>query len=286
MLVPSASNYEAAHALAMRPAECDTRLGPPTDPSTIEPTLRQAHEKAVSAARAYLDCDRSTLAAISDQSRLVQQCHLPQSDTKAVSIKACSVSGNHKLAFVSFAGSFSAKVRDPRTIYPSLQGMNLGQRSILAVLTNQGGTWQLLAITHDSANTVARFPLTTSNTLTKLLEHVPPTGITTEPAQLLTPDGVFPVTQKPDPFGDFIWEPSRSSDVIGQVVEFMWAKNTDSGLTRLFFLPASENKLSARYLMSGVATVWRVWSVTKSGDIVFSDQHSYKHCPCPAFCSK
>lgn len=285
MLVPSASNYEAARALSMPPAECDARSGPATNSSNIEPILREAQEKAVLATRAYVDCDRSILAAISDQNRLVQQCFLPQSDTKVQSVKACSVSGNHKMAFVSLASGFSAKVRDPRTIYPTKQGADLGQRSILAVLTNQSGTWRLLAITHDSANTVARFPLTT-NTLVNSLDHGPPSGVTTEPARLLTPDGVFPILQKADPFGDFIWEPSQSTDVIGQVVEFTWAKDTDSGLTRLFFLPARENKLSSRYLMSGVPTVWRVWSVTKSGDVVFSGQHSYTHCPCPAFCSK
>ena len=284
MLVPSAANYGAARALSMRPAECDARSGPTTE-STIEPVLREAQEQAVLATRAYFDCDRSTLAAISDESRLGQQCLLPQSDTKTESVKACSVSGNHKLAFVSLAGSFSARTRDPRTIYPSMQGANLGQRSILAVLTNQSGTWRLLAITHDPANTVSR-ALVTTNTLAKSLDDGPPTGITTVPARLLTPNGVFPVSQNADRFGDFIWEPSQSTDVIGQVVEFMWAKDTDSGLTRLFFLPPNENKLSTGYLMSGAGTVWRVWSVTKSGDVVFSEQHSYTHCPCPALCFK
>ncbi|HKV34837.1 MAG TPA: hypothetical protein VJP89_10960 [Pyrinomonadaceae bacterium] len=283
MLVPSAVNYGAARALSMRPAECDARSGRATDSSAIEPILRDAQEAAVRATRAYFDCDRPTLAAISDESRLGQQCLLPQSDTKTETMKACSVSGNHKLAFVSLAGSFSAKTRDPRTIYPSMQGMNLGQRSILAVLTNQSGTWRLLAITHDPANTVARTPVTT-NTLVNSLDDGPPAGVTTLPARLLTPNGVFPVSPKADPFGNFIWEPSQSSDVIGQVVEFMWAEDTDSGLTRLFFLPASENKLSTRYLMSGVRTAWRVWSVTKSGAVVFSERHSYTHCPCPTFC--
>jgi len=285
MLVPSASNYEAARALSMHPAECDTRSGPPTDTSTIDPALRQAQEKAVSATRAYLDCDRSTLAAISDESRLVQQCYLPQSETKAESVKACSVSGNHKLAFVSLAGSFSAKVRDPRTIYPSMQGANLGQRSILAVLTNQNGTWRLLAITHDPVNTVARMPLTT-NTLLKSLDPGPSSGITTEPARLLTPEGVFPVPQKGERFGDFIWYPSQSTDVIGQVVEFMWGKDTDTGLTRLFFLPPTENKISSGFSMAGGRSVWRVWSITKTGDVTFSETHSFTNCPCPTICSK
>ena len=65
--------------------------------------------------------------------------------------------------------------------------------------------------------------------------------------------------------------------MIGQVVEFTWAKDTNWGLTRLFFLPANENKLSSGYLMSGGATVWRVWSINKAGDVVFSEQRAFRH---------
>jgi len=283
MLVPSAGNYDAARALAMRPAECDARSGPVTNSSIITPTLRQAQETAVAAARAYVDCDRATLAAISDQSRLVQQCFLPQSDSKIESVKACSVSGNDKLAFVSLAGGFSAKVRDARTIYPTRHGADLGQQSMLAVLTNQSGTWRLLAITHDPVNTLFQRPLTT-NRLVNLLDREPATSITPEPARLLTPDGVFPLPQRGERFGDFTWYPSQSSDVIGQVAEFMWGKDADWGLTRLFFLPASENKLSTGYLMSGGKLVWRMWTISRSGEVVFSEQHSFRNCPCPSSC--
>ena len=275
MLVPSAGNYEGAKALAMRPPECRTQFDRPVDLTTIE--------TAVSAARAYFDCDRSALAAISDSSRVVQQCFLPQSDSKVESVKACSVSGNDKLAFVSLSGVFSAKVRDQRTIFPSRHGRDLGQQSILAVLTNQSGTWRLLAITHDPVNTVYRIP-PAFNGLINSLENGAPSGITTLPAQLLTPEGVYPLPQNGERFGNFIWEPSQSTDVIGQVVEFMWGKDTDWGLTRLFFLPPRENKLSTGRLMSGGRSVWRVWSVTKSGDIVFSEQHSFLNCPCANLC--
>ena len=208
---------------------------------------------------------------------------MPQSETKAESVRACSISGNHKLAFVTLVSSFSAKVHDPRALNPSKPGMNLGQQSILAVLTNQGGTWRLLAITHDPVNTVARRPLTT-NTFVTSLDHGPATVITPEPARLLTPSGVYPVAQKGERFGDFIWEPSPSTDVLGQVVEFMWGKETNWGLTRLFFLRPSENKISSGFLMSGGTTMWRVWSIGRSGDVVFSEQHSFKHCPCPTVC--
>lgn len=281
MLVPSASNYEAARALAMRPPECDVRsIGAANSPAS-EATLREVRKTAVTATRAYLNCDRSTLAAISDGSRMVQQCFLPQSDTKAESVKACSVTGNDKLAFVSLVSSFSGKVNDPRALHSSRPGMKLGQQSILAVLTNQGGTWRVLAITHDPVNTVARRPITT-HTFANSLDHGPATGLLPEPARLLTPNGIYPAPKNGERFGDFIWEPSQSTDVIGQVVEFMWGKETDWGLTRLFFLRPGENKISSGFLMVGGTTTWRVWSVSRSGDVVFSEQHSFKHCPCPA----
>lgn len=276
MLVRSAVNYEGARALSMPPAECEAQPGRAPDSPTLEPALRQVHENAVLATRAYVGCDRSTLSEVSDESRLVQQCFLPQSDTKVESVKACRVSGNHKLAFVSLVSGFSAEVREPYTTGPSKQGMDLGQQSILAVLRNESGTWRLLAITHDPLNTVAQRPLTT-NTLVKSLDHEPPTGITFEPARPLTPDGVFPVPKRGQRFGNFIWQPSQSTEVIGQIVEFTWGRDTNWGLTRLFFLPASENKLSSGFLMSGGTSVWRVWSISKAGDVAFSGQHSFTH---------
>ena len=276
MLVRSAVNYEGARTLSMPPAECEAQSGRAPASPTIEPELRQVQEKAVLATRAYLDCDRATLSQISDESRLVQQCFLPQSDTKVESVKACSVSGNHKLAFVSLVSGFSAVVREPYTTGPSKQRMDLGQRSILAVLRNESGTWRLLAITHDSVNTVDRRPLTT-NTLVNSLDHGPPTGITFEPARLLTPHGVFPSPRRGERFGNFTWQPSHSAEVIGQIVEFTWGRDTNWGLTRLFFLPASENKLSTGFLMSGGTSVWRVWSISKGGDVAFSGQHSFMY---------
>ena len=283
MLVRSATNYEAAHALSTRPAECAVQLGPRFDSTTIAPALREAQEQAVSATRAYLECDQSTLAAASDDSRMVQQCFQPQSDTKVESVKACRVSGNNKLAFVSLAGGFSATVRNPRALDSSKPGMDLGQRAILAVLRNQSGTWRLLAITHDPWNNWVRNPVAI-NTLVNSLDAEPVSWTTPMPARLLTPNGVYPTPQNGKRFGDFIWEPSQSPDVIGQVAEFMWGKDTNSNLTRLFFLPSNINKLSAGGLMVGGTTMWRVWTISKSGDVSFSEQHSFKHCPCLAIC--
>jgi hypothetical protein len=271
MLVRSAVNYDTARALAMREPECEARS------TTIEPALREVEEKALLATRAYIDCDRSTLSSISDDSRLVQQCFLPQSDSKVESLKVCRVSGNHKLAFVSLVSSFSAEVREPNAIFQLRQGMDLGQQSILAVLRNQSGIWRLLAITHDPVNTVARNYRKYTNAFVMKLDQEQLPGVTPELARLLTPDGIYPRPPRGERFGDFAWAPSQSTDVIGQVVEFMWGSDTNWGLTRLFFLPANESKLSTGYLMSGGLSVWRVWSINKSGDVAFSEQRSFRN---------
>ncbi len=121
--------------------------------------------------------------------------------------------------------------------------------------------------------TVIRIPVTNTNAL----DQEQPTGITLESARPLMPDGMFPVPKKGERFGDFIWQPSPSSDVVAQVVEFTLGKDKIGGLTRLFFLPPSESKLSSGLLMSGGTSAWRVWSISKAGDVVFSEQHSFKY---------
>ena len=243
----------------------------------MDPTLRDAEEKAVLATRAYIECDRSTLTSISDESRLVQQCFLPQSDSKMEMVKTCRVFGNHKLVFISLVTSFSAATREPDAIFQLRQGMDLGQQSILAVLRNQSGTWRLLTITHDPVNTVAQISRTSSWEVAGKLDQEQLPGVTPDLAQLLTPDGVYPLPLRGERFGDFAWVPSQSTDVVGQVIEFVWGRDTNWGLTRLFFLPPNENKLSTGYLMSGGPTIWRVWSINKAGDVVFSEQRSFRN---------
>lgn len=220
MLVRSAVNYQAARALSMPPAECESQFVTTNSPA-IGLALRQAREKAEIATLAYLNCDWATLSGLSDESRLVQHCFMPKSDINVEAVKGCTVSGNNKLAFVSLVTSFSAKVREPDMTNRSRQAMDLGQQSILAVLRNQKGTWRVLAITDDPMNTVARIPLTDTNGFLKLLDPERLDEITPEPARLITADGVYPTPyQKGERFGDFIWQPSQSTDVIGQVFEF------------------------------------------------------------------
>jgi hypothetical protein len=272
MLVRSAVNFEAARMLSMQPPVCKPAMRLGATPR--HPDLSQVQETATSAARAYLACDRDNLSLVSDDARLGQKCFLPQSDTKVETIKTCQVSGNRNLAFVSLTSSFSADTRVPIIQLGLVHGMDLGQQSIFAVLRNQGGIWRVLAITDDSVNTVARIPVTTPS-FVNLLDDGGTPGLAPTPAQLLTPDGMFPRPRPGERFGDFLWQPTQNPEVIGQVVEFMLGKD-HGGRTRLFFLPSRESKLSSGLIMGGTS-VWRVWSVSKSGEIAFSEQYSYRN---------
>ena len=274
MLLRSAVNYEAAKILSVQPPVCDPQAGPTADSPDVEPELRQAQHKAVFFTRAYLACDLAALSISSDESRLGRECFLPESDVQVETVKACRVSGNRNLAFVPLVSNFSAQLRGSVAIQGLVHGMELGQKSILAVLRNQSGVWRLLAITDDPVNTVLRRPLTTQS-VDRSLDDGQTIGITPEPARLLAPEGVqLPRTA---PYVDLNWQPSPSTEVVGQVAEFMWGKDRNFGLTRLFFLPARESKLSSGYLMNAGSTVWRVWSITKSGDVVFSEQRTFKN---------
>ena len=272
MLVRSSVNYEAAKVLAMHSPACDPEPGPT---ATIRPELQQAQEKATLVTRAFLSCDLSTLSLNSDDSRLGRECFLPESEAKVQFVKPCRVSGNRNLAFVSLVGNFSAQLRGPSTNRGLVHSVELGQKSVLAVLRNQGGTWRLLAITDDPVNNMAGRPLTTPS-IDRSLDDGQTAGIPPEPARLLTSDGIHLPKTGPR-YVDLTWLPSPSPEVDGQVVEFMWGKDRNWGLTRLFFLPASESKLSSGHLMSSGATVWRVWSITKAGEVAFTQQHTFKN---------
>ena len=274
MLVRSAVNYEAAKVLSMQPPVCDSQTGPNADAPALQPELRLAQEKAGFVTRAYLDCDLAALSTTSDDSRLGRECFLPESDVKVQSVKPCRVSGNRNLAFVSLVSNFSAQRRGPVTNRELVHSIDLGQKTFLAVLRNQASEWRLLAITDDPLNTVARRPLTT-HSVDRAFDDGQTLRTTPEPARLLTPDAMrLPNTR---PFFDLTWLPSPTPEVIGQVVEFMWGKDRNWGLTRLFFLPPGESKLSSGHLMNSGATVWRVWSITKAGDVSFSEQHTFKN---------
>jgi hypothetical protein len=278
ILVRPAVNYEAAKALAMQPPRC------PLEPSsarysTFSAELQQAQETATEAARAYLACDLPSLSAVSDESRLGDKCFLPEDNLQIEQLRPCSVSGNYKLAFVSLAGTFAAQMRGgaptrDRDYARWLTNTALGQQSLLAVLRNHGGVWRLLAITDDPTNTGLATHLTVQG-LGGLLRDDPADTNTPEPPRLITRDGVNLRPPPSHPFGSFVWTPSANAAVVCEVAEFLVGdKSSVRERTRLFFLFSHEGRVSSGMLW-GISGRWRVWSISKAGNISLSESRSY-----------
>ena len=97
------------------------------------------------------------------------------------------------------------------------------------------------------------------------------------PAQLLSPEnGQVPIPDAGQRFGNFTWRPSPSANVVAQIVEFAY-QNDD----RLYFMPtqndATPDQMSAGSLWhTGSEWKWRVWSISDTGAIAFSDYRTFR----------
>jgi hypothetical protein len=277
MLVRTARNYEAAKALAMRWPTCKS-AGRAVVTGLTPEELQSAQEAAIAAARAYLTCDAPLLASLSDQARLGGQCFLPTARRQVDAVELCSMSGNRNLIFASLISSFEAERRALQTYGGDgswLPPANLGHQSLLAILRRSNDGWQLLAISDDSLS-VDAFTAPHFERLTARLEN----GLENQDAaapELISKDGIYPVPAPGKRFGDFVWRPSTSADIVGQVAEFNGVF-IDRELTRLIPLSADQGQLSTGMLMGDRKSPfrWRVWAITKNGGVSFSEKRSFR----------
>jgi len=146
---------------------------------------------------------------------------------------------------------------------------------ILLVLRKREGQWRLLAACSDPVSTepfLRQVPV-----ISQLLKEPATEEIGVTPAQLLLPEnGKAPVPIPGERFGIFLWQPSPSENVVAQIAEFAY-ENDD----RLFFMPISHSKapdlISAGSLWNtGSEWKWRVWSISGSGAIAFSDYRTFR----------
>lgn len=276
-LVRSAANYKAARTLAMRPPSCLAETTSAQTPSSLE--LKSALEIGNQAAHAYLACDRSALAASSDDSKLGGKCFLPQDTVRVEAIQPCGVVGNDSLAFVSLSSTFVAQRHEPPPTRDLAYGRwlmetALGQQTVLAVLRKQTGEWRLFAISDDPIDTDGP-TFVTLKRLAGLLTNETVDVSVPLPARLVTAEGT---NLRPPParsFGNLEWIPSESPDVVCEVAEFLVGEGVDPReRTRLFFLLRHENSLSSGKLW-GTTGHWRMWSVNEAGKVSLSDSRSY-----------
>jgi hypothetical protein len=177
-------------------------------------------------------------------------------------MSACEGWGNDHLAFVRILSTYESK-------------QMLGRLTALLVLRNQEGEWRLLAASTDPISTtdfLKQIPK-----LASLLQNPWTPDGNPAPARLLTPqDGKAPVPPLGERFGNFEWQPSESGNVVAQVVEF--AYNDDA---RFFIRFTSENSSTTQQIsagklwMTGSLWRWRVWSVSDTGAVSFSESRSF-----------
>jgi hypothetical protein len=263
-LISTSEHAEAARRFALRPPECDASLVVETPvPPDLEQTALQiadAYLRTPAEMKAYDDADRLTTEGVRWDSMNVRET------------RTCGYWGNDRLAFVSLVSTFEPASTGEQPAKISIAGRPLiGQMPILLVLRKQEAQWRLLVASSDPISN--GFFLRQIPAISRLLRKPAMEEMSIRPAQLHSPEnGRVPV---PDAGQEFTWQPSPSGNVIAQIVEFAYM-NDD----RLFFMPthnhAAPNQVSAGSLWStGSEWKWRVWSISDTGAIVFSDYRMF-----------
>jgi hypothetical protein len=255
-LVTGSAHAEAARRLALRPPECNPDW-------RTTPLTKDLEKSATVIARAYLQADRPTLVRFEDDDRVRTDIDDPNI-RQVAEMKTCGYWGNGQLAFAPVIASYESSKA-------------IGHLTLLMALRKHRHGWMLLTADTD--------PITANQfvgNLPALAHHLQtPEGAAKKivPAKLLAPeDGQFPKAENGQRFGDFVWRPSPSPQVVAQIIEF--AYNGDARLFLRFFSGKSplEEQISAGTLWTTRGMWrWRVWSISGHGDVVFSDARSFTH---------
>ena len=252
-LFSSSPNHEAARTLALRTPGCPSGSPAPN----LQGELTDLVPKL---ARAYLEGDAISIQAYSDADRLETVRAKP--DTPSVgTVQPCGTWGNSRVVFVSLNVSYQAE-------------STIGQTRVLIVLRKRSSQWQLLAAARDPV-TNGPFVNELPSMMAGLRSNDEPPALPAPATLLSPPDGDRPRPSNGQPFGFFTWRSSPSEDVVAEVAEFAYKDDA-----RLFVgRPArAESRISAGKLWTtGGKWNWRVWSITRSGNIAFSDGRTFQH---------
>lgn len=249
-------NHGAARALGLRAPQCANGSSEPGGD-------RQLIEIAPRAATAYVSGDAIGLQPLVDGER--SSTSRPPRDPESVgAVRLCGVWGNDKLAFVTAAVSYDSR-------------NTIGTTPLLLVFRKVSSQWRLLTAARDPISTGAFADQAAS--IAALLSNDGQTGLIPAPATLLSP--LSGILLRPPPpgqrFASFTWLSSPSDDVVAEIAEFAYDDDA-----RLFFRrPAgaqSNREVSAGELWSTHGEWrWRVWSVSRTGDVAFSEARGFRH---------
>ena len=252
-LLTSSSNYAAARELALRTPRCEDASSARSLPTDLAvPEL----------AAAYLAGDNTGILRHADPERLSGL--RPNLEPVTVGgVAVCGGWGNERLAFATVNASYRADT-------------TIGHASLLLAFRKTSSLWRLLVAARDPVSN-RRF-VTLLPGLSKILAHDIPAGPLPTRATLRSPqNGRFPIPPTGTRFGDFEWLSSTSEDVVAEIAEFSYHDDA-----RLFLLrprnPGAPQHISAGQLWSTYGEwAWRVWSITMSGEIAFSEVRTFVH---------
>jgi hypothetical protein len=257
----TAANYNSAVQLALREPICEDGMQSFLQGFADRGVLSDIAEPL---SASYMAGDFDAISASLSPDSLMRNTRYDEPGEVSAAL-SCEFWGNTNLVFV-------------KTIVAFETSLNLGHQEIIVVLQSSDDLqMRPLTVTWDP---VSLNELDDEHTAfaTQLDIGLFP-GDAPEPAQISTPDGVVPEPVGEDRFGDFAWTPSASADVIFEIAEFDYETGT-----RLFFFnrgaggenPAEQLLSTGRLWTTETTWNWRVWSISDSGLITFSDVRSFE----------
>jgi len=250
-LLRTSRNHNAARLLALRSPDCGARRVVASMPgdllNLVSPVVR-GYLGGAATVKSYDDADR--LSTVITDPWLY----------KVGETKVCGYWGTNHLVFVQTDSTYEA-------------ADSLGWVSALVIFREEEGKWKFLA---GSADPVSNDEFVEVPKIVAKIGKPWMPGVAPQPAELLAPrDAEGSAVGKP--IRAFRWQPSSSSDVVAEVAEF--ARNGDA---RLFVRLTSLDHLRPAQLSVELPIVhgewqWRVWSISDSGAIAFSDPKSFTY---------
>ena len=252
-LFTASANHAAARALAVRTPRC----APGSSTARLSADLAALIPDV---ATAYLTSDSARILSLADPERLATV----RPDIERVTVDkvaVCGGWGNERLAFVAVNASYQAD--------------RIGHAALVLAFRRTSSTWQLLVAARDPVSNrdfVRRLPA-----LDRILATDSAAGTVPGPATLTSPeDGRYPIPEIGRRFGEFKWQSSSAEGVVAEVAEFSYKNDA-----RLFLLtapkPGASRQLPEHLWTTGGEWAWRVWSITRTGEVAFSQARTFVH---------
>jgi len=252
-LLRTSRNHNAARLLALRSPECGVSrvvASMPGDLLNVVGPVVRAYLGDTAAVKNYDDADRLDIVVTSPWPYRVGET------------KVCRYWGTNHLFFVRTASTYQAVD-------------SLGWVGALVVFREEEGKWKFLAGSADPVSN-DEFVKEIPKIVARIGKPWMP-GVAPQPAELLAPRYANG-SAAGKPLRAFRWRPSPSDNVVAEVAEF--ARNGDA---RLFVrLRPLDHLQPAQISVEKLPIVhgewwWRVWSISDSGAIAFSEPKSFTY---------